>query len=127
MSSQSNTPLKNIPTSQPAKPKREIDVFLKEIINQDPALGPYEASGSYDNVDATTTNLYVGHLAPSVTEEQLLDLFGEYGDISSVKIMWPRSEEERAKKKNCGFVLFKRRQDAADAKVCMIYSFMCIK
>lgn len=50
-------------------------------------------------------------------EEDLLDLFGKYGDINSVKIMWPRSEEEKARKRNCGFVSFKRRADAEDALV----------
>lgn len=47
----------------------------------------------------------------------MLDLFGKYGDINSVKIMWPRSEEEKARKRNCGFVSFKRRADAEDALV----------
>lgn len=51
------------------------------------------------------------------TEEHLLDLFGRYGEINSVKIMWPRSEEEKARKRNCGFVSFKLRADAEDALV----------
>lgn len=44
----------------------------------------------------------------------LLTEFGVYGDIGSVKIMWPRTEEERARQRNCGFVNFMRRPDAAD-------------
>ncbi|KAI9910055.1 hypothetical protein PsorP6_010674 [Peronosclerospora sorghi] len=32
--------------------------------------------------------------------------FGKYGEVSSVKIMWHRSEEERARKRNCGLVSF---------------------
>ena len=31
--------------------------------------------------------------------------------------MWPRTEEEKARKRNCGFCSFKRRADAEDAKV----------
>lgn len=31
--------------------------------------------------------------------------------------MWPRTEEERIRKRNCGFVSFMRRPDAEDAKV----------
>ncbi|KAI9921016.1 hypothetical protein PsorP6_002675 [Peronosclerospora sorghi] len=34
--------------------------------------------------------------------------FVKYGEINSVKIMWPRSEEERARKRNCAFVSFYR-------------------
>ena len=62
-----------------------------------------------------TTNLYVGNLDPSVTEEQLTELFRQYGDLYSVKIMWPRTDEERARRRNTGFVCFMNREDAADA------------
>ncbi len=51
-----------------------------------------------------------------------MDLFGRYGEINSVKIMWPRSEEERARKRNCGFVSFRRRRDAEDALVSELLS-----
>ena len=37
----------------------------------------------------------------------------------SIKIMWPRTDEERARKRNCGFVSFWRRQDAVNAKRAM--------
>jgi hypothetical protein len=30
--------------------------------------------------------------------------------------MWPRTDEEKARKRNCGFCSFKRRCDAEDAK-----------
>ena len=50
-----------------------------------------------------------------------MDLFGKYGEINSVKVMWPRTEEERVRKRNCGFVSFKLRPDAEDALVCNAY------
>mgnify|MGYP000487920000 CR=1 FL=1 len=59
--------------------------------------------------------VYVGNLAPDVTEQTLVDIFGEFGDVASVKVMWPRTKEEHDKKKNCGFVSYMRRQDAEDA------------
>lgn len=59
----------------------------------------------------------MGNLAPSVTEELLNEIFGKFGPINSVKVMWPRSEEERLRKRNCGFVSFKSRRDAEDALV----------
>jgi len=37
------------------------------------------------------------------------------GDLSSVKIMWPRTEEERLRGRNTGFVCFMNREDASDA------------
>lgn len=90
------------------------DVFEPEI----------EQKGSFDDGNPSTTNIYVGNLAPSVTEETLCEVFGRYGDINSAKVMWPRTEEERAKKRNCGFVSFMRRRDAEDAKVNIIeYTF----
>ncbi|KAG3171336.1 hypothetical protein PC128_g18755 [Phytophthora cactorum] len=75
------------------------------------------AKGSFDNGDPETTNLYVGNLAPTVTEEVLQAEFGRYGEVYSVKIMWPRSEEERARRRNCGFVSFYERRDADDARI----------
>lgn len=42
--------------------------------------------GSYPDGDPTTTNIYVGNLHPSVTEENLFDMFGRYGEINSVKV-----------------------------------------
>ena len=51
-----------------------------------------------------------------MTEDVILKEFSKYGPISSVKIMWPRTEEERSRHRNCGFVAFLRRDDAVDAK-----------
>ncbi|CAO1333336.1 unnamed protein product [Diamesa tonsa] len=41
-----------------------------------------------------------------------MELFGKYGPLASVKIMWPRSEEEKSRGRNCGFVAFMSRKDA---------------
>ena len=43
-------------------------------------------------------------------------LFAPYGEIESVKVMWPRTEEERKRKRNCGFVKFYRYESASRAK-----------
>lgn len=32
--------------------------------------------------------------------------FVRFGDIASVKIMWPRDEDQRRRGRNCGFVAF---------------------
>ncbi|KAJ6956809.1 protein RRC1-like [Populus alba x Populus x berolinensis] len=66
--------------------------------------------GSFDDVDPQTTNLYVGNLSPQVDENFLLRTFGRFGPIASVKIMWPRTEEERRRQRNCGFVAFMNRE-----------------
>ena len=49
-------------------------------------------------------------------ENFLLRTFGRFGPIASVKIMWPRTEEERRRQRNCGFVAFMNRADAQAAK-----------
>eukprot|EP00249_Psilotum_nudum_P024566 c29224_g1_i2 orf=624-3833(-) len=72
--------------------------------------------GSLDDVDPQTTNLYVGNLSPEVDENFLLRTFGRFGPIASVKIMWPRTEEERRRQRNCGFVAFMNRTEAQAAK-----------
>ena len=50
-----------------------------------------------------------------MTEQQLCELFGKYGPLASVKIMWPRTDEERQRGKNCGFVAFMNRKDGERA------------
>ena len=45
-------------------------------------------------------NLYVGNLHPKVTEEILFREFYKFGPIESLKIMHPRTEEERKRGKN---------------------------
>ena len=78
------------------------------------AVGGYRGAdnrGADDDPD--TTNLYVGNLSPQVSEEELFNHFGKFGAIQSVKIMWPRTEEEHARGRLCGFVAFVERADAA--------------
>ena len=50
-----------------------------------------------------------------MNEEMLCQEFGRYGPLASVKIMWPRTDEERARERNCGFVAFMSRRDAERA------------
>ncbi|MCL7022535.1 hypothetical protein MKW94_006788 [Papaver nudicaule] len=72
--------------------------------------------GSFDDGDPQTTNLYVGNLSPQVDENFLLRTFGRFGPIASVKIMWPRTDDERKRQRNCGFVAFMNRADGQAAK-----------
>lgn len=50
-----------------------------------------------------------------MTEHQLCELFGRYGPLASVKVMWPRTEEERSRGRNCGFVAYMNRKDGERA------------
>lgn len=75
--------------------------------------------GSMDNGDPNTTNIYLGNLSPKITEQQLMELFGKYGPLASIKIMWPRSEEEKSRGRNCGFVAYMSRLDAERALKCL--------
>lgn len=74
-----------------------------------------EQKGSFDTGDPTTTNLHLGNLSPMTTEELICREFGVFGPIASVKIMWPRTEEERERNRNSGFVSFMDRKSAEKA------------
>ena len=65
--------------------------------------------------DPTSTNLYLGNLSPRLTESSLADMFGRYGPLASVKIMYPRTEDEKNRGKHCGFVAFMSRKDGERA------------
>lgn len=62
--------------------------------------------------DPNTTNIFISNLSPKTKEQDLMQRFGKYGPLASVKIMWPRTEEEKARNANCGFVAFMSRKDA---------------
>lgn len=80
-----------------------------------PVVEELKVTGSFDTGDPNTTNIYLGNINPKMTEQQLMDAFGKYGPLASVKIMWPRTDEERARNRNCGFVAFMCRKDAERA------------
>jgi U2-associated protein SR140 len=48
-------------------------------------------------------------------EEYLCKTFGKFGPLASVKVMWPRTTDEKARGRNCGFVAFMTRPDAEKA------------
>lgn len=50
-----------------------------------------------------------------MNEEMLCKEFGRYGPLASVKIMWPRTDEERCRTSNRAFVAFMTRKDAEKA------------
>lgn len=85
---------------------KETSAFLGDI---------QDKTGSHDTGDPNTTNLYLGHLSPRLTEQQLMELFGKYGPLASIKIMWPRTEDEKSRGRNCGFVAYMSRLDGERA------------
>ncbi|XP_074468376.1 U2 snRNP-associated SURP motif-containing protein [Sebastes fasciatus] len=73
-------------------------------------------SSLYDDLTVpTTTNLYISCISPKMNEEILCKEFGKYGPLASVKIMWPRTDEERCRTSNRAFVAFMTRKDAERA------------
>lgn len=46
----------------------------------------------FDGGDPNSTNLFVANLNGNVTEADLMEKFGAYGPLASVKIMWPRGK-----------------------------------
>ncbi|OUC39512.1 hypothetical protein D917_05242 [Trichinella nativa] len=74
---------------------------------------PY-AKGNYD-LDPTTSNLFLSNLSFSVSENEIRELFGKFGPLASVKVLWPRSDEDRHKSRLTGFVAFMTRKDAQRA------------
>eukprot|EP00045_Choanoeca_perplexa_P013819 m.158346 g.158346 ORF g.158346 m.158346 type:complete len:613 (+) comp16467_c0_seq8:70-1908(+) len=67
--------------------------------------------------DNYTTNIYISDMSGSMTEEKIAHVFGSYGPLASVKIMWPRGAGARevGRSKLCGFVAFMLRKDAERA------------
>lgn len=111
-------PVKAPPVPVPLKPDPRCPTALTLQVNLNPNRDKDSSGGgggSFDNGDPTTTNLYLGNLNPIVTENDLCDIFGKFGPLASIKIMWPRTDEERARNRNSGFVAYMSRIDAERA------------
>ena len=63
-----------------------------------------------------SSTILIGAVMVQVDENFLLRTFGRFGPVASVKIMWPRTDEERRRQRNCGFVAFMNRNEAQAAK-----------
>lgn len=57
-------------------------------------------------------NIYVGNLAPKATEEELLSMFGEFGEVTSARVMRDRFSNEP---RGFGFVEMASKSDAINA------------
>ncbi|XP_057456301.1 flowering time control protein FPA [Lotus japonicus] len=68
---------------------------------------PPSQEGGEDSSVSPSNNLWVGNLAPDVTDSDLMDLFAQYGALDSVTCYTSRSY---------AFVFFKRVDDAKAAK-----------
>ncbi|KAL4437767.1 hypothetical protein ABPG77_005679 [Micractinium sp. CCAP 211/92] len=72
------------------------------IVSMDPQI--------LDRADPTNTNVYVGNLAPALTDAEVRRHFGAFGPIAEVKLY---------RKGSYGFVRYKSHQDAVHAIVGM--------
>ncbi|XP_068186468.1 U2 snRNP-associated SURP motif-containing protein [Antennarius striatus] len=73
-------------------------------------------SALYDDLNVpTTTNIYINSISPKMNEEILCKEFAKYGPLASVKIMWPRTDDERCRTSNRAFVAYMTRKDAERA------------
>ena len=57
-------------------------------------------------------NLYVGNLSYQVREEELKNLFGQFGEVTSIKII---SDHETGRSKGFGFVEMANDDEARNA------------
>ncbi|KAK1922466.1 hypothetical protein DB88DRAFT_355185 [Papiliotrema laurentii] len=127
------------PSGSKPRGKRAMDSFLEEIKGNQAArenrfgktakiegssisaLAAREtSSGNRMPIDQESTNLFVGNLPATITEDMLGRFFAEIGPVGTVKIMWPRSEMEmdaaaRGKMSLTGFVAYMNRKDAETA------------
>jgi len=55
-----------------------------------------------------------------------MEVFGKYGPLASIKIMWPRSDEEKARGRNCGFVAYMSRKDGERALKNLNGKMICV-
>ena len=103
--------------------KKEMDSLIQELeVEKSAILGEPRAfvpnkRGSYvdPGEEHLTTNLFVGNLAPTLTEEAIAGVFSNFGELLSLKVMWPRTAEERDRNRVSCFVCYRHRRHAEAA------------
>lgn len=94
--------------------QRERELARLEGREVDPPLGGRRGSRGDD--EKSSTNLFVGNLPRDIEEHALMMEFAKYGPIASVKIMWPREDEDISRRTQLtGFVAFMTRTSAEQA------------
>ena len=63
----------------------------------------------------TTTNLFVKGIPQTIDEEGLFRVFSTCGPVASIRIMWPRQQDDKTWPTNKGFVAYMRRESAEKA------------
>lgn len=92
------------------RPRRELDSFLEELKQKQS-----QAASEPIPVIPRSSNLRVSNLGLNVTENDLIHEFSRFGDLASVKIMYPRSDRERFAESMTGFVCFMHENDGVSA------------
>lgn len=59
-----------------------------------------------------STNIYVGNISFKAVEDDLADLFAQYGNVSSARII---TDRETGRSKGFGFVEMEEGKDASEA------------
>jgi U2-associated protein SR140 len=73
-----------------------------------------DSQDSLKNEDyINSTNIFISNLSPKTTEKDLIERFGKFGLLASVKIMWPR--DDKPHNANCGFVAYMTKVSAEEA------------
>ena len=126
--------------------QRNIDLFLAELKQRQ--ADPQSVREEVQPATPATTNMFIAGLPLSTTESDLADEMVRFGDIASVKLLYPRTDEvsriahtvstefnswsdadgccegvfwwlqERARTTMNGFVAYMLRRDAEDAMRC---------
>eukprot|EP00730_Choanoeca_flexa_P015692 TRINITY_DN7262_c0_g1_i3.p1 TRINITY_DN7262_c0_g1~~TRINITY_DN7262_c0_g1_i3.p1 ORF type:complete len:601 (+),score=159.97 TRINITY_DN7262_c0_g1_i3:55-1857(+) len=115
------------PKPKKAKKKSNLEMFKEQLKKSQEERGARHAikkavaqsvdEGLIAPPDTLTTNIYISDMAGTMTEEKIAHVFGSYGPLASVKIMWPRGAGARevGRSRLCGFVAFMQRRHAEKA------------
>jgi len=94
--------------------KQMCDAAIQAIHNKKvfpPAKNPIQVKYADGQLERFENKLFVGQIPKDKTEQDIHDLFGQYGEIEKINLL----KDANGTSKGCCFVKFRHRQDAEAA------------
>jgi RNA recognition motif-containing protein len=70
------------------------------------------SSGTFNKISVNKMNIYIGNLSYDISSDDLKEIFEEYGEVTSAKVI---TDRDTGRSKGFGFVEMQNKEEALEA------------